>query len=368
MKKKTVLIAAAAFAAAALFWFIPWQDPGSVGPERPLPEHGGAAETAPTGAGEANRKTQGTAVFDLSKKAHYYDPETTMDSIHKLAWVLEPFHPTPQEFQHIARYLTGIQEVKKRISEDAFFTPAGRRQFGREVDKLEAALRKQLGRERYERYEYTTETPGAHKTGYSEAWRLATANGLDEERAEDLRALATEYHRVLRGTEIDGRTEIEGWERWEPPEDEWAIHASFMERIRQEFGEPVLADIMASEGSSGLFPDLGGGYLPEDSYKTIWNDPATKQRMEDIYGVKATIIGPDSSPEELREAEEQHRELERLMEKEDQYRRLLWEEREALLEQRLREEQQQSASTMQSDEAEQAIDMLRNPLNADAAD
>lgn len=331
--KKIILVVAVLVVLVLGFRFV-FDESEIVESNRSLP-NGDLAESIPNESGEAGGQSRKSGKFDLSKKAHYHDPETTMYGIYNLAWMLEPFHPTPQEFQYIAQRMAGVREVKKKVGDDAFFTPKGRRQFSREVDKLDAILRKQLGKKRYERYIYTA-APPLNKTCYSDAWRFVTVNGLDESRAEDLRDLAIEYNREVRGMEIDGQTDIDEIDRWR---HEWhdlsydekkAIKLSFMDRIRDDFGEGVLNDILAV--SNDLFRDLDRAF-PEDSYKTVWNDLPTRKRMEELYGGK--FIDHSTSPEEQRQMKAHEKEMNALREKEAGYHRLLRKEQDAMDQQSL---------------------------------
>lgn len=335
-KGKKIILAVGALAVVMLMFELVRDEPVIVGSAPAFSNEDVLWELSPNDSSEAKGKDQ-KAHFDLSKKAHYYDPETTMHFKHKLAWELAPFHPTPQEFQYIAQRLAGVQEVGKRVGDDAFFTPKGRRQWRREVDKLDAILRKQLGKDRYERYLYAADP--LMKTQYPDAWRLVTANGLDEARAEDLRDLAIEYKRTVEGKEIDGRTKIDGFDEWHLQnahlsfDEKKAIKLSFIDRIRDEFGEGVLNDILP-EVSTRLFPDLNE-VLPEDSYKTIWNDLPTRKRMEEMYDTKFISHSHLSRDEQRQKLEAHEKEMTELYEKQEEYYRLLGKENEEMARQML---------------------------------
>ncbi len=319
------------------------------------------AATKPT---EKDDRSRGMPQFDLSKKAHYYDPETTMTSVGKtLAWHLQPFHPTPQEFQYIAQFDAARDKLRKSsISRgDDWFTRAARIVFGTELDKLKRRFKQQLGKERYDRYQYVM----LGRDGYYESWRAVAASGLDEERVEELRALATEYNRTVHGTEIDEkihfeseaeldeRIEFEREMREKAPgvamlrrgeiDERGKLIASYRERIRKEFSQQMLDDLLAFPDGYRLFPDLDVG-LVEDEYKTAWNDEETRKRLERHYNVTFRIIDKgEELPEHIRETQQL---LQREMEFQAEQRREL-------------QERLQSADL----ETEQAIDEIQNPLD-----
>lgn len=350
--KKVIIISFGIVVIGVLFWLKSLEEQtSSAATKSPSDKTATTSqEQAATKPTEKNDRSRGIPQFDLSKKAHYYDPETTMTSIGRtLAWHLQPFHPAPQEFQYIAQFEAACDNLRKSSMSqgDDWFTRAARIVFGTELDKLKRRLKQQLGKERYARYQYVM----LDDNGYSESWRLVAASGLDEERVEDLRSLATEYNRTVHGTEIGGRIEIGEWE--ELPDrlmfhrtqaEELEIITPYRERIRKEFSQQMLDDLLAFPGGGYLFPDLDVG-LVEDEYKTAWNDEETRKRLERHYNVTfRTINKGEELPEHIRETQQL---LQREMEFQAEQRRKL-------------QERLQSADL----ETEQAIDEIQNPLDA----
>lgn len=166
---------------------------------------------------------------------------------------------------------------------------------------------------------------------------------------EELRALATEYNRTVHGTEIGGRIEIGEWE--EIPDrsmfhrtqaEELEIITPYRERIRKEFGQQMLDDLLAFPDGY-LFPDLDVG-LVEDEYKTAWNDEETRKRLERHYNVTFNIIDKgEELPEHVRKTQQL---LQREMEFQAEQRREL-------------QERLQSADL----ETDQGINEIQNSIN-----
>ena len=76
----------------------------------------------------------------------------TADHLETLSEWLRPFHPTTQEFQHIAQYETSRKKLRESLSEDEYYSVEGRKRLNGEIDKLMDQLHKQLGEERYQFY------------------------------------------------------------------------------------------------------------------------------------------------------------------------------------------------------------------------
>lgn len=349
--KKIIIISFGIVVIGALFWLKSLEEQtSSAATKSPSDKTATTSqEQAATKPTEKTDRSRGMPQFDLSKKAHYYDPETTMTSRGRtLAWHLQPFHPTPQEFQYIAQFDAARDKLRKSsISQgDDWFTRAARVVFGTELDKLKRRLKQQLGKERYARYQYVMRS----ENGYYKSWRLIAASGLGEERVEDLRALATEYNRTVHGTEIGGRIEIGEWE--EIPDrsmyhrtyaEELEIIVTYRERIRKEFGQQMLDDLLAFPDGY-LFPDLDVG-LVENEYKTAWNDEETRKRLERHYNATFTIIDKgEELPEHIRETQQ-----------------LLQREMEFQAEQRRELQERLQAADL---ETEQSVDEIQNPIDA----
>lgn len=77
-------------------------------------------------------------VYDLSNKAHWYNPETTVglyESQTLTEW-LEPFKPSSKEFQIVAQYETSRKKIKESLSEDEYYSVDGRQWLIDETLKL----------------------------------------------------------------------------------------------------------------------------------------------------------------------------------------------------------------------------------------
>ena len=68
-------------------------------------------------------------VYDLSKKSHWYNPETTIGLYESktLSEWLEPFHPILEEFQIIDQYESLDKKLKESLSEDEYYSVEGRK-------------------------------------------------------------------------------------------------------------------------------------------------------------------------------------------------------------------------------------------------
>ena len=102
-----------------------------------------------------DKPTSKPPVYDLSTKAHWHDPETTVGlhgGTRLLSETLKPFHPNPKEFQLIAQYETEFKKLKESLSEDEYFSIDGRTWLKKETDKLNKQIQEQLGEERHRFY------------------------------------------------------------------------------------------------------------------------------------------------------------------------------------------------------------------------
>lgn len=239
--------------------------------------------------------------FSLNAKKHYYDPKHTLTRSYpnspsriKLAWQLEPFEPTPKEFQYIAQYEASMEHLSEVVDEEAFFTPEGRALYAKEATRFEKNLKSQLGKNRYDRYEYVF----SPKSGYSNAWRLLKVNGIDTSRVGKLQELAIRYNReVLGEASLDMRENITSWI---PPDNEDEIKELYRIKIKQQFGKQVLFDIMALKGH-GLFSDLDFDNIDDldsykaEGYKDPWDDRETALRILKEYN---TQLGKGNDDEE----------------------------------------------------------------------
>ena len=126
------------------------------------------------------KPTSKPPVYDLSNKAHWYDPETTIGLYESktLAEWLEPFKPKPQEFQIIAQYETSYRKLKESLSEDEYYSVDGRKRLRKEIDKLNEQIQKDFGAERHRFYIEVIEP----STDYYNTWKRLDVNGISEDR------------------------------------------------------------------------------------------------------------------------------------------------------------------------------------------
>ena len=187
-------------------------------------------------------------VFDLTKKAHWYDPETTMgyrESYQTLAKWLEPFKPDAEEFQIIAQHEEARKKLEESISEDEYYSPEGRMRFLVENSNLKKQLREQLGEERSQFYFEVRDL----ETGYYDTWKVLTVNGISEARVSEFRELADEFNQQMHGIPLYraerniSRYVPDDWNNIDVDKKRIAKH--FQDRIEKEFGRQVLADILS---------------------------------------------------------------------------------------------------------------------------
>ena len=99
------------------------------------------------------KSTSNLPVYDLSKKSHWCEPETTAWRGHGsklLSGILEPFHPTPKEFQYIlVQYETLSKRHKESLSEDEYYSMEGREMLITDIEKLHEQFLEQLEKERF---------------------------------------------------------------------------------------------------------------------------------------------------------------------------------------------------------------------------
>ena len=264
-----------------------------------------------------DKSTTKPPVYDLSKKAHWYDPETTIGfqgSSQTLAEWLKPFQPTPEEFQIIAQYENERKKLEESISEDEYYSVEGRLRFLDELMKLNRKLQEQLGEERTRFYAEVRELG----TGYYDTWKVLTANGISEERVSEFRELADEFNQQMHGIPLF-RAE-RPYARYLP--DDWDIDVddqkriakTFRERIEKEFGRQVLEDILTLRGGLFFMDQLDKG--DPRIFASLMQDPKTQTRMEKLYDVDFS----DVDDAEAEEAYEKHKaEMERLEKREMEF-------------------------------------------------
>ena len=232
-------------------------------------------------------------VYDLTNKAHWHDPETTVGyrgSFRTLSEWLKPFPPTTQEFQHIAQYETERKKLREALSEDEYYSVEGRKRLNGEIDKLMDQLHKQLGEESYQFYVEVRDID----TGYYNTWEVLTANGISEDRLPEFRKLADEFNRqaydrplyrgdtyVARPAPGDGfRIDIDEKER---------IAQSFRGRIEKEFGKQVLDDILVTGGLTVFMDQLDRGADPMRVINIV-SDPEQRARLKSCTALNFLAI------------------------------------------------------------------------------
>ena len=236
-----------------------------------------------------DKPTSKPPVYDLSTKAHWHDPETTVGlhgGTRLLSEMLEPFHPTPEEFQFIAQYETEFKKLKESLSEDEYFSIDGRTWLKKETDKLNKQIQEQLGEERHRFYLEVS----MYETGYYDTWKVLTVNGISEERVSEFRELAEEFNQQVHGIPL---YRAESYVvRPAPPDDfridpdeQRQIAQTFRDRIEKEFGKQVLDDVLSLGGSSVFMDRLEMGIHPMRQFG-LSSDPKQNERLRTLYGVE----------------------------------------------------------------------------------
>ena len=164
-------------------------------------------------------------VYDLSNKAHWYDPETTVGGLYGssklLSEWLEPFKPNAEEFQFIAQYETEFKKRKESLSEDEYYSVEGRKWLIEETEKLNDRLLEQLGKDRFLFYAEVRKI----ETGYYNTWKALTENEISEDRVSEFRELAEEFNQ-----QMHDRSLYRGDTRIVNPAPGNSFHISFEER------------------------------------------------------------------------------------------------------------------------------------------
>ena len=236
------------------------------------------------------KPTSKLPVYDLSNKAHWYDPKTTIGKLYGssklLSELLKPFHPKLQEFQHIAQYEASFKKLKESLSEDEYYSVEGRLRLIEETEKLNDQLLGQLGKDRFLFYAEVRKL----ETGYYNTWKALTINGISETRVPKFRELAEEFNQ-----QMHDRSLYRGDTRIVSPAPGDSFHISFeerdqiakrfRERIEKEFGKQVLDDILFLDGVLVYMQDLTRGMNPTRMVNLIY-DPKYQDRLKDLYGVE----------------------------------------------------------------------------------
>ena len=241
------------------------------------------------------KPTSKPSVFDFSKKAHWYDPETTIGLYESktLSEWLKPFRPKPQEFQIIAQYETSYKKLKESLSEDEYYSIEGRKWLLDEILKLNKQLWEQLGEERTRFYAEVRELD----TGYYHTWKALTVNGISEDRVSEFRELADEFNREMHGWPLYRAernvaryaTELRSNINFDHQEQ---TAKSFRDRIEKEFGKQVLDDIIFLRGDMFFMDQLNMGDDPS-RYIKLMLDPKHQERLNNLYDVDFDLFNED---------------------------------------------------------------------------
>ncbi len=239
-------------------------------------------------------------VYDLSKKAHWYDPETTVGlyEAKTLAEWLEPFKPTAEEFQIIAQYESEYKKLRESLSEDEYYSVEGRKWIIDEILKLNKKLREQLGDERTQFYAEVRELA----TGYYYTWKVLTVNGISEERVAEFRELADEFNQQMHGRPLYRaerripRYSPAGWSIGGREGNQ--IAKSFREQIEKEFGKQVLDDIQTLIARTLFMDSLDRGNM---KMGILLGNPKQQERLINLYDVG--FIESADNLKELKELE-----------------------------------------------------------------
>ena len=243
--------------------------------------------SSPTEQRATDKPTSKPPVYDLSQKAHWYDPETTIGLYESktLAEWLEPFKPSPQEFQLIAQFETTYKKLKESLSEDEYYSVERRKRLIDELSKQSNILQQQLGEEQMQFYLEVREPV----TGYHKTWKVLTANGISEERVSEFRELADKFNQQMHGRPLY-RADREVI-RYSPEDfrissdEKKRIAQTFRDRIEKEFGKQVLNDVLSLGGETFFMDQLDMGDNPT-RYLGLMLDPNQQERLKSLYDVE----------------------------------------------------------------------------------
>ena len=276
--------------------------------------------SSPSEQKTTDKPTTKPLVYDLSNKAHWYDPETTIGfrgSSQTLAEWLEPFKSNAEEFQIIAQYENERKKLEEATTEDEYYSVEGRKRIIDEILKLNKKLREQLGDERTQFYAEVREL----ETGYYHTWKVLTANGISEERVAEFRELADEFNRQMHGIPLF-RVERDV-ARYLPEdfridyEEQKQIAKTFRDRIEKEFGKQVLDDILSLSGGVFFMDQLDRG--DPRRFVSLLHDPKQQERLEKLYGVEFGEMDEEAFKKEEAERERLAKREMELMEKWAEY-------------------------------------------------
>ena len=266
-------------------------------------ESAAEGQGSPTEQRTTDKPTSKPPIYDLTNKAHWYDPETTIGLYESktLAEWLEPFKPDAREFQIIARYENEYKQLNESQTEDEYYSVEGRNWIVDEVIKLNKQLRKDLGLERTQFYAEVRE----RVSGYYDTWRVLTVNGISENRVAEFRDLADEFNQQMHGIPLfRAKSSV-----IRPlPRDDFSsgslaeqrqIAKSFRDRIEKEFGKQVLDDVLSLRGETFFMDQLDMGD-PNRSF-LLSQDPKQRERLERLYDVNFGEEGDEDAERHLAE-------------------------------------------------------------------
>ena len=295
--KKPIFIIAAGMVAVSLIWLV---DKTFLAKEHAPKTASNQQDSADEGQGSStaqrttDKPTSKPPIYDLSNKAHWYDPETTIGfrgSYQTLAKWLEPFKPTSEEFQIIAQYEAARKKLKESLSEDEYYSVEGRKRLIDEVIKLHKQLREDLGIERTQFYAEVRELV----SGYYYTWKVLTVNGISEESVAEFRELADEFNQQMHGRPLfrGDRDSVRP-----PPragfssgslKEQRQIAKNFQDRIEKEFGKQILDDVLSLRGETFFMDELDLGNSGRSV--SLAQDPKQRERLEKLYDVNFLEVG-----------------------------------------------------------------------------
>ena len=239
-----------------------------------------------------DKPTSKPPVYDLTSKAHWYNPETTVglyESKTLVEW-LEPFKPNAEEFQIIAQYENEYKKLRESLPEDEYYSVEGRKRLIDGILELNKKLREQLGEERTQFYAEVRELD----TGYYHTWKALTVNDISEERVVEFRKLADEFNQQMHGWPLyrADRKIARSFAKKPPPninfDDQERIAKSFRDRIENEFGKQVLDDILFLSGDMFFMDQLDKG--DPTWLAKLMQDPKHQDRLNNLYDVDLDLF------------------------------------------------------------------------------
>ena len=319
--KKPIFIIVAGMFAVSLIWLVDKtflakeSQPNTADKQQ---ESAVERQGSPSEKKKTSKPTSKPPVYDLSNKAHWYAPETTIGfwgSSKTLAEWLEPFKPTAEEFQIIAQYENERKKLEESLSEDGYYSVEGRKRLIDEVIKLHKQLREDLGIERTQFYAEVRELV----SGYYYTWKVLTVNGMSEERVAEFRELADEFNQQMHGRPLfrGDRDSVRP-----PPragfssgslKEQRQIAKTFQDRIEKEFGKQVLDDVLSLRGETFFMDELDLGNSGRSV--SLAQDPKQRERLEKLYDFKFLEADDGSAERHKAEAERLRKRKKEFMEK-----------------------------------------------------